>query len=60
MMKDDIRYRSKKEMQKRYKYVGNILRDAKFLSKPFITFALRLSCLRTNNELSLGELMHLK
>jgi hypothetical protein len=34
MMKEDIRYRSKKEMQKRYKYVGSILRDAKFLSKP--------------------------
>ena len=33
---------------------------AKFLSKSFIASSLRLSCLRTNNRLSLGELMHPK
>ena len=33
---------------------------AKFLSKSFIACTLRLSCLRTNNELSLGELIHPK
>ena len=32
----------------------------KFLSKSFIASTLRLSCLRTNNELSLGELIHPK
>ena len=32
----------------------------KVLVKAFITSALRLSCSWTNNELSLGELMHLK
>ena len=33
---------------------------SKVLVKVFITFALRLSCLRTINKLSLGELIHLK
>ena len=33
---------------------------AKFLSKSFIVSSLRLSCLRTNNRISLGELMHPK
>jgi hypothetical protein len=33
---------------------------AKLLSKSFIASAMRLSCLRTNNELSLGELVHPK
>ena len=48
-------------------YVSNIcyvkllcMNRAKFLSKSFIASTLRLSCLRTNNELSLGELIHLK
>ena len=36
------------------------LHRAKFLSKSFIASTLCLSCLRTNNELSLGELIHLK
>jgi hypothetical protein len=34
--------------------------NAKFLSKSFIASALCLRCSRTNNELSLGERMHLK
>ena len=33
---------------------------AKFLAKSFIASSLCLSCLRTNNRLSLGELMHPK
>lgn len=33
---------------------------AKFLSQSFVTSTLCLSCLRTNNELSLGELIYLK
>lgn len=33
---------------------------AKFLSKYFIASTLCFSCLRTNNDLSLGELIHLK
>ena len=33
---------------------------AKLLSKSFIASSLRLSCLRTNNRLSLGKLMHTK
>jgi len=34
--------------------------QCKVLAKVFIASALRLSCSRTNNELSLGELMHPK